>query len=461
MKTKVITTLMIVLFLASMLSLTKPVIAPPPPGMISYWRLDEGSGTIAYDSVGTNDGSVTNPNWSLYGMVGGCIQSSPHGSTYARVSNSLSLNVPGDQLTVEAWVYLFGSSYLEGQGNAGYVAAKDISEGYLSYGLLVGGWWRGLFQFTVETIENGWRYVDSTIDFPAGTWFHMVGVYDGSQLRLYVNGVLNNVAAQSGTIASGPGPFWIGKYPGLNGYDWAYYGKIDEVAIYNRALSAEEIRQHYENGLKGLGYYIPNQPPVADAGTDQTVEQNRYGGADVTLDGFGSTDDGQLQPLTYTWTWSEGSAAGVNPTVTLPLGTTTVTITVYDGQYTDTDTVVITVQDTTPPTISVTVTPKTLWPPNHKYVDVTAILTVSDICDPSPEVTLVSVTSNEPDDARGIGDGNTINDIVIVDTYCFKLRAERDGAGTGRVYTIIYRVTDESGNSAIASAAVIVPHARQ
>ncbi len=250
MKTKVITTLMIVLFLASMLSLTKPVIAPPPPGMISYWRLDEGSGTIAYDSVGTNDGSVTNPNWSLYGMVGGCIQSSPRGSTYARVSNSLSLNVPGDQLTVEAWVYLFGSSYLEGQGNAGYVAAKDISEGYLSYGLLVGGWWRGLFQFTVETIENGWRYVDSTIDFPAGTWFHMVGVYDGSQLRLYVNGVLNNVAAQSGTIASGPGPFWIGKYPGLNGYDWAYYGKIDEVAIYNRALSAEEIRQHYENGLK-------------------------------------------------------------------------------------------------------------------------------------------------------------------------------------------------------------------
>jgi hypothetical protein len=47
---------------------------------------------------------------------------------------------------------------------------------------------------------------------------------------------------------------------------------------------------------------------------------------------------------------------------------------------------------------------------------------------------------------------------VIVDTYYFKLRAERDGAGTGRVYTITYRVTDESGNSAIASAAVIVPH---
>jgi hypothetical protein len=71
-----------------------------------------------------------------------------------------------------------------------------------------------------------------------------------------------------------------------------------------------------------------NQPPVADAGPNQVVEQ------------------------TYTWTWAGGSATGVSPTVILPLGTTTVTLTVYDGQYSDTDTVDITVQDTTPSVIS-------------------------------------------------------------------------------------------------------------
>lgn len=201
-----------------------------------------------------------------------------------------------------------------------------------------------------------------------------------------------------------------------------------------------------------------NEPPVADAGPDQIVEQTSYAGAEVTLDGSKSTDDGQLQPLTYTWTWDGGSAAGVNPTVTMPLGKTTVTLTVYDGQYSDTDTVDITVQDTTPPKTTVLASPDTLWPPNHKYVDITATVTVSDICDPSPTVTLVSVTSNEPDDAKGMGDGNTVNDIVIVDNYHFKLRAERDGAGTGRIYTITYKATDASGNTVTATATVIIPH---
>ena len=91
------------------------------------------------------------------------------------------------------------------------------------------------------------------------------------------------------------------------------------------------------------------------------------------------------------------------------------------------------------------VTPNVLWPANHKYVDVTATVVVSDNFDPNPTVELVSVTSNEPD--NGLGDGDTANDIVIVDDYHFKLRAERSGNGDGRIYTITYKVTDDCGNS--------------
>jgi M6 family metalloprotease-like protein len=355
----------------------------------------------------------------------------------------------------------------------------------------------------------------------------------------------------------------------------------------------------------------PNHPPVADAGSDQTVEQNYYKGADITLDGSGSSDpDGDL--LTYSWTWNGGSATGEGPIVSLPLGTTTITLTVSDGQLTDTDTVVITVQDTkapdltvpadvkveqesaagtvvpltatatdicdadveitsnelpiyplgqttvtftatddagnsvsasmivsvvdttppdltvpadvtveqesaagtvvpltatatdicdadveitsnelpiyplgdttvtftatddsgntvsksmvvhvidtTPPEISVTVSPDTLWPPNHKMVDITATVTVTDICDANPAVILASVTSDEPDDAIGNGDGHTVDDIQIGTTLEFKLRAERAGEGDGRVYTITYTAIDASGNSASASATVIVPY---
>ena len=103
----------------------------------------------------------------------------------------------------------------------------------------------------------------------------------------------------------------------------------------------------------------------------------------------------------------------------------------------------------------VSVSPDTLWPANHKYVDVTATVVVSDNFDPNPTITLVSVTSNEPD--NGDDDGDTVDDIVIVDDFHFQLRAERSGIGTGRIYTITYEVTDACGNSTVASVTVTVP----
>jgi predicted extracellular nuclease len=111
--------------------------------------------------------------------------------------------------------------------------------------------------------------------------------------------------------------------------------------------------------------------------------------------------------------------------------------------------------DDVAPTLSVTVTPNVLWSPNHKYVTVQASPVYSDNYDTSPDLDLVSVTSNEPDD--GADDGNTVDDIVVVDDDTFKLRAERSGSGTGRVYTITYMVTDDCGNSTTASATVTVP----
>jgi len=120
----------------------------------------------------------------------------------------------------------------------------------------------------------------------------------------------------------------------------------------------------------------------------------------------------------------------------------------------DHDPVIVGVCETTAPDVEVTATPNTLWPPDHKYRDVTASVSVTD-ADPSADVELVSVTSNEPD--NGEEDGNTTNDIVIIDDLHFKLRAERSGVGTGRIYTITYLVTDACGNSTSASATVTVP----
>ncbi len=203
---------------------------------------------------------------------------------------------------------------------------------------------------------------------------------------------------------------------------------------------------------------VDTMPPAVDAGEDVTVEQESYAGTEVTL--TGNATDVADSELDYVWT-ENGTVLGneANLTYTFNLGTHELTlIATDDSGNTGNDTVIVEVVDTTPPEIIASVTPDDLWPPNHKYVEVTANVTVHDVCDPAPTIALISVTSNEPDDARGMGDGATINDIVIIDSFTFEFRSERAGAGSGRIYTITYQATDASGNSAQTVVTVTVRH---
>ncbi len=112
--------------------------------------------------------------------------------------------------------------------------------------------------------------------------------------------------------------------------------------------------------------------------------------------------------------------------------------------------------DKTPPELDISVIPGMLWPPNHKMVTVTPVISVKDNLDPAPQVKLLSATSNEPD--NGLGDGDTENDIVINSDGTLSLRAERSGYGSGRIYRIMYQATDAAGNAATATATVMVPY---
>jgi uncharacterized protein len=105
-----------------------------------------------------------------------------------------------------------------------------------------------------------------------------------------------------------------------------------------------------------------------------------------------------------------------------------------------------------PPQLSASVTPNVLWPPEHQYVAVNATVSSTD---PGVVITLISVTSNEPD--NGLGDGDTANDIVVHGPTNFELRAERAGNGSGRIYTITYEAVDECGDRIEASVTVTVP----
>jgi len=202
-------------------------------------------------------------------------------------------------------------------------------------------------------------------------------------------------------------------------------------------------------------------PPIANAGSDRRIECTGPSGAEVTFDGSASIDpDGD--PLDYNWSspfLGSETIPGVVVTLTLPCGGTyQFTLTVDDGLgKSNSDTVLVMVQDTTPPSIeSVNVSRDFLWPPNHKMVKVTVSVTATDIVDPDPWCRVVDI-ANDESDLDEPGSGYTSPDWEIVDDLKVKLRAERSGEGDGRVYTLTVRCTDEFGNSSNDTVAVFVP----
>jgi hypothetical protein len=189
-----------------------------------------------------------------------------------------------------------------------------------------------------------------------------------------------------------------------------------------------------------------NLPPVAIC-QDVTVSADASCTADASIDNGSFDPDGDAITLTQT------------PPGPYPVGTTSVTLTVDDGNGgTATCPGLVTVLSP-PGDVTITLNRDCLWPPNHKMADIYATVELTGSCCPTPPVvTLMSVTSNEPDNGRA--DGNTTDDIVIISDTHVQLRSERSGQGDGRIYTLTYEVVDCSGNTTIATAEVRVPHDR-
>jgi hypothetical protein len=204
---------------------------------------------------------------------------------------------------------------------------------------------------------------------------------------------------------------------------------------------------------------ITNQRPVANAGPDQTVECGGPGGTLIMLNGSASSDPDR-DVLTYVWTDELNNLVGttVTPQFTEGMGAHTFTLTVSDSAgLKSTATTHVTIRDTVGPTLKVSLSSKAVWLHDRKFVKVSATVQTSDVCDASPRVQLVSITSN---DRHGANDMRAMSGGPVAfgtDVRSFLLRWDED---RNRVFTITYKATDASGNTALASAQVHVGRTR-
>jgi hypothetical protein len=175
--------------------------------------------------------------------------------------------------------------------------------------------------------------------------------------------------------------------------------------------------------------------PVLDIPDSITAEASSAAGAVVTW--TSSATDAIDGPRPVTCTPESGTL--------FPLGDTLVSCSASDSLGQETNAFfVVTVLDTTPPLIlTATATPNTLWPPNHKMVNVVVSATASDLVDPAPIVRIASVRSDQP--INGTGDGDTAPDWVLTGAMTLQVRSERSGS-KDRTYTITVEATDATGN---------------
>lgn len=206
-----------------------------------------------------------------------------------------------------------------------------------------------------------------------------------------------------------------------------------------------------------VGTIGDNDAPVADAGSDRTVESTAAddGTTTVVLDGSASSDaDGQV----VSWSWrSSGTevATGAQATLELADGTHSfeLVVTDDDGEESAPATVTITIADRTAPTVHLAMLTDELWPPNGRMIVVARGVRADDAGDASPVLevrVLVDGAAAESSDWSVTPNGDGTLDVA--------LRAHRAGSGGDRVYQVVVTARDASGNAATAEGRVTVPH---
>jgi len=262
---------------ATVFPLTLPI--PAPAGLVAWWRA-EGN---ANDSVGTNNGTASNITYTN-GEVGQAFHCT---ASTIRIVDGPAFQLT-NALTIEGWVRP-GSD-----GSYEILWRGDDRPGLDPYLLSMQG--NNNIVFSICDASNNTATVGNGVNIPYNQWTHVAGTFDGTAgiLSLYTNGIL---AAQVTTAIRPMAALDPSQDPAvcigsINNGGFQYHGDIDELSLYSRALSSNEIAAIYNAG--SAGKYIASSVLTI---TSQPQSQTNFVGAAVTFQ-VGATSS---IPVSYQW----------------------------------------------------------------------------------------------------------------------------------------------------------------
>jgi hypothetical protein len=188
---------------------------------ISYWTFNDGNETIAKDSTGNNDGTVYgNASWTMGALNFDGVDD------YVHCGYAADLNII-NEITVEAWIKPSVTS------GVSTIVRKSVNDDYQYRLCLYNGKLKGNLR-----LSGGAKSVVGNSALVAGTWYHVYMTYDGTNLKLYINGDLDGSVSATGTICYDTLALTIGRGDAYTSY---FNGIIDEVKIYNYSMTSAEI----------------------------------------------------------------------------------------------------------------------------------------------------------------------------------------------------------------------------
>ena len=226
---------------------------PPEAYLVAHWKLDEGAGDTAQDSAGDNNGVLRgDPQWRPYrGRMDGALEFDGV-ADYVDCGNSAVFDIT-DEITLAAWVNISAVNMdwqpIVAKGDSAW--RLSTAEDQMRFHLAVTG-------------GPPWNFINGDIEVGENEWHHVCGTYDGSNMRLYVDGIEDSASpvAESNGVQVNEYNVYIGAN---EEHDERYWdGMIDDVRIYTCPLTSVEVRELF---MEAPLYVDADSPPGFNDGS--------------------------------------------------------------------------------------------------------------------------------------------------------------------------------------------------